>query len=580
MSIDTTLSLPASSVLSVHRCPEAYPYFCHTTFSCVQSSAECISPPICPTSAPVLCSTGYCVATKNLCSHISDYICPLGYHLCEYSKTCVEKPRHCPTIVKCPQNEMRCGNNGCHSLLPSNYLDSSVFPSKISPLESYNENYLDFQYFHSSSDDTFSQSVEECVTSYLDIYVNTCNVYTSATLKESCIRKLRSRYELICVRTHLFLPCSRYDLEVHDETYYLYDIYPSFAPSGDTVATAYSSIALNDTRFDPSLFLLSVHKDIRNTAPEPLCPLSHVRCSDGSCVKKLDECPSLRLCPRDRPVLCADGTCQYNSDHCISNIHCQSGYKLCPDGTCTFITRKCPAIFCPSERPYVCWDHSCRVSRMDCPVEPQKIYAQCKDYNCIYHPPLQYPNDNTQFCSIYGQYQKDRSLCLSSYLTNGIFYYVSLSMFIIDAQISSRAIQTSFCGYGKHLCPNGICVQDPSNCALPLCPILSPYRCNDGTCVKNESQCPKSACESTHFYAYCNNSWRCIAKVENQSDFVTYASVCRNLCSSHMITCFDGSCATSYENCPLGNGCPQTKPIKCHNGACVSSYDECGGILQ
>lgn len=153
-------------------------------------------------------------------------------------------------------------------------------------------------------------------------------------------------------------------------------------------------------------------------------------------------------------------------------------------------------------------------------------------------------------------------------------------MFIIDAQISSRAIQTSFCGYGKYLCPNGICVQDPSNCALPLCPILSPYRCNDGTCVKNESQCPKSACESTHFYAYCNNSWRCIAKVEDQSDFVTYASVCRNLCSSHMVTCFDGSCATSYENCPLGNGCPQTKPIKCHNGACVSNYDECGGILQ
>ncbi|KAK8813399.1 hypothetical protein WA158_002991 [Blastocystis sp. Blastoise] len=566
----TNITIPSSSILLTSHCPSAYPYYCSSSKTCVRNSLLCSSPVICPTTSPILCDTGYCVSSYSLCTDESNYHCPLGFYMCDYQKICVEHSYLCPTISVCRDNEMRCEDGGCYMIEDSTYGVTNIFPYIYNSLQEYSEEYLDITEYHDKSDLNIKHTIEQCVSKYLEMYIDVCNVYNNKEDINNCINKIKDRYQHLCSRNYQFYPCRRYNIHYSDDSYYIYSISPYFIPTGDPIASIEGSLtSINKYYWDPLSTDTSFQSNIlSNSIPPPLCPKGSKRCIEGSCISQSEQCPSYRICPRNKPILCSDGLCHYHQNQCLNTIHCPINYKLCNDGSCVFITKKCPLLYCPTTNPILCWDQSCHVSEDDCPPIPPYVPSNCLNGKCISTGARQVTKF-TSFCSIHGEYVKDRSDCINGY--EG--YYNKYSM-------ESDHYVTGFCSYDKYLCSDGTCVRDSSLCSEPLCPMFKPYKCISGLCVSSKEECTSNDnCNNDQFSGWCHNTLICYSKDSSKNNIDIYHSSCDWTCNTNgYIRCLDGTCRQSIEDCPLSNGCSSSKPKSCYNGECIKEDEECSPL--
>ena len=129
------------------------------------------------------------------------------------------------------------------------------------------------------------------------------------------------------------------------------------------------------------------------------CLSSQKRCSDGRCIERNEACPSVTICPRDRPIRCMNNQCVDSIQQCEKETSCPSNMVLCEDGSCALSPNQCSFIQCPDDSPILCWDQSCRRVPEDC-------------------PDLQTCSDGLFFCGITGRCVYDRTTCTSSMLVD------------------------------------------------------------------------------------------------------------------------------------------------------------------
>ncbi len=136
-----------------------------------------------------------------------------------------------------------------------------------------------------------------------------------------------------------------------------------------------------------------------------------------------------------------------------------------------------------------------------------------------------------------------------------------------------------------HRCITGECVDSPRECQFlylldgeeeqikmnaTVCE-ANEYKCYDGSCRTNPDDCPIfQGCASTSKPIICEDG-SCVSK---ESDCVHQRGSLKDSCANGEQLCYDGLCRTT---CPKHNGCPASTPLMCSNGHCVNSIAECVG---
>ncbi|KAK8800589.1 hypothetical protein WA158_006907 [Blastocystis sp. Blastoise] len=148
------------------------------------------------------------------------------------------------------------------------------------------------------------------------------NIYNNKEDINNCINKIKERYQHLCSRAYQFYPCRRYNIHYSYDSYYIYSISPYFIPTGDPIASIEGSLtSINKYYWDPLSTDTSFQSNIlSNSIPPPLCPKGSKRCIEGSCISQSEQCPSYRICPRNKPILCSDGLCHYHQNQCLNSM--------------------------------------------------------------------------------------------------------------------------------------------------------------------------------------------------------------------------------------------------------------------
>ena len=251
------------------------------------------------------------------------------------------------------------------------------------------------------------------------------------------------------------------------------------------------------------------------------CPSEFTRCKDGTCRKKLADCPDEECpvnlpykcnngfcmsdpsfcdkdngCPFNLPIKCSDGSCAETSEKCPEKPTCETGKKLCPDGSCLAQNVVCPSeTGCPSDTPFRCANGECinlKKSSCSIPICDYTIPIKCFDGTCAL---------TVNYCPV------ERKITESGYV----------------------------------LCADGREAPSYDECKPLVTCEEGEVRCDDGTCRTSKSECPKA-----------------------------------NTCPKGQVRCENGSCAEESNKCPTSNGCPLIMPYKCpSSGLCVKDLDEC-----
>lgn len=92
------------------------------------------------------------------------------------------------------------------------------------------------------------------------------------------------------------------------------------------------------------------HRQALSTCPDQFSFPYHCF-ADGSCRANLNDCPTISICPANRPVKCAaDHSCRNSVKSCPNKMKCPQGYRFCSgEGTCIQASKPCGTpITCPS----------------------------------------------------------------------------------------------------------------------------------------------------------------------------------------------------------------------------------------
>jgi hypothetical protein len=280
------------------------------------------------------------------------------------------------------------------------------------------------------------------------------------------------------------------------------------------------------------------------------CGKNEYQCSDFSCVSSRNDCPKNKVCEVGLS-LCDNGKCQEscknNTDSNTYKYHCSNGdyvdnfqqcpssmitpknYVKCPDGgiainldSCRFIQKRIN-IVCPKEKPILCPDYACVTKSSECsayiPTCPNHKPIQCWDNEC-------------------------------------------------KASFDECPTMITCAKETPVLCQNGLCVKTSDECVERVTTKCSKFRCFDGTCVSSMELCPT--------YSFCGEGnvkcWNgaCVAQVEE-----CRSSILDDCPKDFNYRCPDGSCRTSFLECPTITVCPSHLPIKCFDNSCRASIAEC-----
>ena len=336
-------------------CPNAYPIFCQSTTHCVRSMEECPHLPPCPSSYPYRCSDGRCVASDLSCPDAEvlteSPLCPDNGVFCSSLQRCVKSLRFCPVLRVCAPSESLCSDGFCVSMIGS-FLPRQQFLTEMNVVGD-----MWYTFFSSEDLSTYMNSmitsrIEDCVfeMSNESLWKEECCTSDACNteLEVACMTEMSQSIEEQCEKANSHYPCA--------------------TPSDDVLLTNQ-------------------------------CLSSQKRCSDGRCIERNEACPSVTICPRDRPIRCMNNQCVDSIQQCEKETSCPSNMVLCEDGSCALSPNQCSFIQCPDDSPILCWDQSCRRVPEDCPG-------------------LQTCSDGLFFCGITGRCVYDRTTCTSSMLVD------------------------------------------------------------------------------------------------------------------------------------------------------------------
>jgi len=495
-------------------CPSTLPVKCWDE-TCRLVAADCPPTPQCPETEPYLCFSGDCVA---------------DIYSCLNPKQCLEDPiENAPPKVKCAYYS---NVNDC--------VDS--VHECVDPLDS--EQAVRMTY------DCPNRGIRcrdgSCVFDTL-----ACNFTCPDALPHKCFDGMCASDSADCNSNSTGCPndlpvkcwfgACRASLEDCPSEYLDLTL-----PSVDPLSTC-GSIGLVECPLDPELCLCldGSCAEGSSCADESGCPSGFLRCLDkscvdpevGNCVGNLDD---VNACPATRPFRCPDGFCAVSSTLCpvipirVVNENCSSTdtdgdgivkpYR-CLDGSCVLSLLQCPVVKPCAAGEVRCGDGSCRENALVCPIAvtcPSALPFRCDDGLCLSDP---------AFCGT-----KTYDGCPMSFFK----------------------------------CPDGLCMQfgDASTCSrLPDngCPGESPYKCFNGACEASAANCTLTNGCSSDAPFFCNGI--CISDTDDCFPS-QYAAWCG---AGTGVTCPNGLCANSIEECLMANGCPIATPIRCANGACMAN---------
>ncbi|KAL0206478.1 hypothetical protein P9112_001785 [Eukaryota sp. TZLM1-RC] len=288
-------------------------------------------------------------------------------------------------------------------------------------------------------------------------------------------------------------------------------------------------------------------------------------CSNGKCVEKPEHCPAILPCPCGEDDRWDDGICRSIEEKNNTGRHnnCPDGWFRCSNGRCVIDPEDCnrSSSSCP-DGYYRCSGGACVTDPDDCVsggggggsgggghYNPgtRRLCNGCpytKRFRC---------ND--------GQCAETEADCKNS---NGCPYDNPHRCANGDcvADVSDCQHSTVSCPEGTLLCSNGEC---KSSCDSGACSKDLPYQCKSGDCVANVADCP--------LVLICPE--RDGGDVVVCDDYTFDLEHCSTLspCPSGFVRCPGGSCASSFEECPLR--CPPGT-LYC-NSACVTNPEHCFG---
>ena len=397
---------------------------------------------------------------------------------------------------------------------------------------------------------------------------------------------------------------------------------PFICPQNDQCVASYKECGFEDLSCPlneaPFKCLVNGETQCVRTQSECDCPSSDfVKCeSDKKCAdvfnldiicSTLGQYPSTAVCPDQYPVQCSDGSCRKSLDQCPSQPGCPPGHKLCVDLTCVLKDAQCPdrgLEACSFERYYRCDDYTCSITPVGCPSRitcPKKGQIVCPDKKCA---------DSELLCALppkctAGSVVCPDASCASSYenCPSGIVCPPGLALCVDgsckdECAVASssrfrRLLQnsTQACAANKVTCPfGGECVDSkeqcptrvtcadgevkcsefscakPSDCEHRKCP-QNYVLCWDNTCADSLSECPtKTACPSK--YPVLCSDGNCVVNS-------TQCKASEACPPNRPIRCGSGECRKLFNECPTQKTCPLTHPVKCSDGSCVTNVESC-----
>ena len=392
------------------------------------------------------------------------------------------------------------------------------------------------------------------------------------------------------------------------------------------------------------------------------CSSGEYQCADFSCVQRKEDCkkntvcePGLSLCQNglcqrscqeatetENKFRCANGQFVDNSKYCPSEIYTPSNYVKCPNGGIANRTEDCSfiqgglSITCPKTKPILCPDLSCVSKGTECKVEeadqidnpfklptcpPHKPY-QCWNNECRRSfdecpTPVTCPNDFPVLCqngfcvkSSDECTEKEEPSCENKYRCFDGTCVTSLELCPTHV----------YCGKDQIKCWNGACVNNINECRSPeldkckspfgfrcpdgscrskyedcstisVCPPNLPIKCFDNSCRAsimecpsyqscgdNKVSCPDGTCALS--YEECNTVVTCLSA----APFLCYDNTCKPIiddcpqppkCSKTEVLCPNGACTTSRQNCKVFDPCESIYPVKCDSNICAENSDKC-----
>ena len=481
--------------------------------SCASSMNSCVLR-VCPIGKYYCPADGKCVSNKNLCATRSS--CPKETPVKCENEVCVGELKECSNILPCPKDApFRCGTGDCR-------VDSSQCPTGITCPPERPIKCVD----------------GDCVT---------------ASYHCSNIEKLRKckNGEILCAEGSCAL---------------------SFNLCPTSISCKSDEVKCWDNSCQKTL-----DKCVKIELSNSVCPSNTpLHCSDGSCAKDINDCPTVEICPEDSPIKCDDGTCQQALEQCASNTQCTLSLMKCPDGSCS--SSECgTSVTCSSAARYKCYDNTCKIHPLDCPIAPKcpanspilcsdgtckSQRVNCKGFGkCPVNKPVRCPNFNCYASS---------SECEP--ITGCPPGYVYCEGGSCAKDIQSCPVQSCSLDL-PHMCKDGFCVSDKAYCDKPNgCPYNKGVKCANGLCVSKESDCPKNIACPDVGYTLCPDG-SCVGEIRN----------CPSIhgCPSNVpFRCAAGNCIDpTTTKCNLAI-CPKDKPIKCLDGLCVDSTTSCKSTLD
>ncbi len=557
-SVSQCPTLPVCSALK-KRCPDGTCVsdlaFCPTVSTCAPgyvqcSNGACVSTAsqcnadihTCPSSRPVRCPGGQCVATAVQCP--SRITCPTDRSILCTDGTCVASKDACPAVQPCPStNPYRCPADG-----------------------------------------TCVRSIELCPT------MVTCPPYRPVKCEgSSCVAALSD-----CKATKAQLSCPA-----------SYVRCPGGACAPTTADCPTTFTCRKDQMRCPDG---TCRANCNVVASSPAaCPDGKVQCPESQsgvvCADNIGLCPSVRKCPRHRPVRCADASCASRTEDCptvvtdsipLTRVPCAGGFWASNAALCG------TAVTCPPSSPVKCWDESCRVTDKDCPPErgcPSDKPFLCPDGSCqlsLWACSGTRCSDpaNQVRCPAYSSNRgcvANNTACIDVFdLASSPQIKCPFGQRCWDGSCASELRLCPARSCPKHLpvlCDTGACAANASQCPLKNgCPFDLPIFCPDGLCAASTTACPSvaslTACEGGRVRCATDGSCRATqAECDTVGPF--------GCSTSTPVVCHDKSCAPNPTN--LGsdtitackdtsdahNACPAQRPYRCPGGYCATSHTRC-----
>lgn len=570
-----------SCSMALSPCPSTLPVRCPSSH-CAMSVDHCPTPISCPLTRPIRCSNNACVASQSQCTSASPTSnspvstpCPTSTPLRCSDGSCRATHEGCPTPIRCPASRpIKCEDHRCVATITecTSTQEQMTCPSDTVRCPSGN----------------CARSFGECPTSLVcppsqtRCIDGTCRVSCSIS---SLALTACPQGKVQCPDVHAGIVCAS-SLALCPSP----RICPRHRPIRCMDASCAASVNECPTVDTSSIPSTRVACSGGTWASSPtLCgnsitcpPSTPIKCWDESCRVSADDCPPQRACPSNKPFLCSDGSCQlslwscsnsrctdpdnqvrcpaYSSNRgCVSNttqcldvldlsatvqIKCPFGQR-CWDGSCSSELRLCPARNCPKHHPYLCQNGACAPSASTCPLPngcPFDLPIFCATGSCA-ATALDCPSPNT-FLNCTGSTPArcpDGSCRASSSDCATVGPY-------------GCALNTAM------VCHDKTCANLPSNIGSDTvtacsdtpdthnaCPASRPFRCPGGYCATSSTRCPLFDREE----GICRSNSRILA-----AGF-----------GPMTVTCDDGSCAYTLDQCPTIAPCPKGH-YRCGDGSC------------